>query len=121
MAYAFLRNRNAEAMMKSLIIAGFAALLVVGCQAPGPKSQALAYSGGDGSSQEQAVVIRDAACCEAGKLAERMWMGRKYPDYREAKQIAMNLAERHYDVFKLANSDGQTKWVYFDTTDFVNK
>ncbi|HOX56303.1 MAG TPA: hypothetical protein P5205_07550 [Candidatus Paceibacterota bacterium] len=104
-----------------LIVIVFFALLAVGCQTPQTTPRPIAYSGGDGSSREQAVVISDMDCREAGTLAEMLWLTRNYPGYREASQTALNTASRKYDVVEFATAEGQSKKVYFDTTECTDR
>jgi hypothetical protein len=106
--------------MKALLIS-FLAVLLVGCQAPRSATHPLVYSGGDGSSCDQAVVIREAKCRELGVLAQRLWLEDKFPGYREAKQSAINSADRHYDIVEFATASGDTRKVYFDTTDCFDR
>ena len=108
------------AIMKTLIAAGLA-VLAVGCQTAGLTSRPIVFSGGDGSSREQAIVIRDVDCREVRVLAEKLWLEQKYPGCREAKQSALNSASRQYDVVEFATAQGETRKIYFDTTEFANK
>jgi hypothetical protein len=120
MSYASFRKTNAYAIMKALVMACFA-VLVAGCQAPQSNCQPLVYSGGDGSSCEQAVVIREARYRETGRLAEHLWLDQKYPGYRDLKQSALDSGNRRYDLVEFATAEGETRKVYFDTTDFFNR
>ena len=106
--------------MKALITIAFATLLM-GCQAPRPRPEPLAFAGGDGSSREQAVVILKARHREVGLLAETMWLHRNYPGCRHNGLVSLNAASRHYDLFDVATTDGSTRRVYFDTTEFADK
>ncbi len=106
--------------MKALLIS-FLAVLLIGCHAPRPATYTLVYAGGDGSSRDQAVVIREAKCRELGVLAQQLWLAEYYPGYREVKQSDLKSAERHYDVVEFATADGDTRKVYFDTTDCFNR
>ncbi len=106
--------------MKALLLS-FLAVLLVGCQAPRSATRPLVYSGGDGSSCDQAVVVHEAKCRELGVLGQRLWLEERFPGYRESKQSAINSADRHYDVVEFATADGDTRKVYFDTTDYFHK
>lgn len=97
------------------------ALLTVGCQTSRTPSRPIVYSGGDGASCEQAVIIGDVQCREAGTLAERLWLAERYPGHREASQSALSLAGRQYDVVEFATAGGETRKVYFDTTEIAHK
>jgi len=107
--------------MKTLMAVLFG-LLLVGCQNPQfATTHHLAYSGGDGSSCQQAVVISDARIREAGELAERLWLEQRYPGYRETQESSVDSASRHYDRIEFATAGGEAKAVYFDTSDFCGK
>ncbi len=114
------QTEKATLVMRILIIACLA-LLAVGCQTSRTSVNPIAYQGGDGSSYEQAILIREAHCREAGILAQRLWLERTYPGYRAAKESTQTLANRQYAVFEIATAEGQTRTVYFDTTEFANK
>ena len=101
--------------MKTMMAACFAVLLV-GCQTPHPPACPLVYSGGDGSSCQQAVVIGGANCREAGALAISRWLEQSYPDAQGKSMSAMNSAGRHYDLVEFTTTKGEGKTVYFDTT-----
>jgi hypothetical protein len=120
MSYALLTEPNAEVIMKSLIVTCFA-LLVVGCQIPHNTPRPIVYQGGDGSSCEQAIVIRDVPYREVGALAERLWLAKNYPGYCRATQSGLSLTNRHYDVVEFATAEGETRKVYFDATEFAHK
>jgi hypothetical protein len=107
--------------MKTVIIVLFG-MLLTGCQTSRlATTHQLGFAGGDGSSCQQAVVITDARFREAGALAERVWLERKYPGYHQAKQSSMEAADRHYDCIEFATADGEARTVYFDASDFFNK
>lgn len=96
------------------------ALLVAGC-ATSKNVQRLSYSGGDGSTSEQAVVIKDAKYREAGLVGERMWLEQKYPGCRQIGKKALNSGGRIYELVEVTTTDGQSRQVYFDTTEFCAK
>lgn len=106
--------------MKTLIMACFA-LLTIGCQTSRTSLNPIVYLGGDGSSHEQAVIIREAHCREAGVLAEQLWLAKVYPGHQKANESELTLANRQYVVFEIATAEGQPRKVYFDTTEFANK
>ena len=107
--------------MKSLMIVLFGVLLV-GCQSTRLcTSHNLAFGGGDGSSCQQAVVISDAKFREAGELAERLWLQQQYPGYHAERQSSLDASSRHYDRIEFATAEGETRAVYFDSSDFFNK
>jgi hypothetical protein len=106
--------------MRALIIACLA-VLVVGCQAPQSTTQRLVYSGGDGSSRDRAVIIGEVQSREVGTLAERVWLEERYPGYRESNKTTFTSADRLYDLVEFATADGQTRQVYFATTEPIEK
>ncbi len=103
------------------VMAACLVVLVVGCQGPRGNSRAIVYAGGDGTSRESAVIIREAGCREAGTLAESMWLARTYPGYSGAKQSSVNMAGKRYDVVQFATSEGEARRVYFDTTEVSDR
>ena len=84
---------------------------------PGP----LTYTGGDGSSVNQAVVIQGATDEQTGVAAEYAWLRQKYPGYRRGGQSLMGQQGRHYDKIEFKTADGQNMRAYFDITDFFGK
>jgi hypothetical protein len=106
--------------MKTLM-AALLGILLVGCQTPPPTITHLGYTGGDGSSPQQSVVIIDAKIREVGGLAERLWLEHRYPGYHEMKRESLDEASRHYDLVEFATADGATKTVYFDASEFFGK
>ena len=78
----------------------------------------MVYLGGDGTSCEKAVVIKDAKYRETAELAESLWLEHKYPGYRRVSEDAMKLTDKTYSVVALTTADGQERKVYFDSTNF---
>ena len=91
------------------------AFALVGC-----RNVPLSYSGGDGSSLQQAVIIKSAKNEEAGVAAERTWMEQRYPGFHKGEQALLNSDGKHYDEIKITTREGH-KTVYFDITDFFGK
>jgi len=96
-------------------------VLIVGCAPLKPSPQRLAYSGGDGSSCEQAVVINEMKYREAGTLAEKLWLQKSYPGYCQTSQSVIHSTGKQFDLIEFATPDGQTRKVYFDSTSFASK
>jgi hypothetical protein len=97
----------------------YALLLVIpltGCQTQHARHQQLAYSGGDGSSCEQAVVLHGVQYREAGLLGQGLWLEQRYPGYRQTRNTLVNSASRQYDLVEIATADGRSRRVYFDVT-----
>lgn len=92
-----------------------ASLALAGCH-----TATLTYSAGDGSSYQQAVVIKGAQDEEAGLSAERAWLAQRYPGFRMGRQSLLASGGRHYDLIEITTSQGH-KRIYFDITDFFGK
>jgi hypothetical protein len=81
----------------------------------------LAFEGGDGSSIEQAVVIRNAKNETEGVDAESKWIKKVHPGWRKGNQALLNVKDRSYDQIEYATPDGKARTIYFDITDFFGK
>jgi hypothetical protein len=112
----------------------FAAMIFAGCEtmtgfAPGAggydsvpdgeKAQAT-FSGGDGSSIQQAVIIGDATE-KTGVRAEYIWLHERYPGYRLRFQGLRHEAGRVYDEMMIVAADGKSHTIFFDITPFFGK
>ncbi|REJ73510.1 MAG: hypothetical protein DWQ36_06880 [Acidobacteria bacterium] len=91
--------------------------------APGP----VTYEGGDGSSCDQAVVIRGARSTLEGIAAERAWLRQKHPGHRFVEQGVVPASEpglRSYDLITIqtpprsAGGEWKQRTVCFDIDDF---
>lgn len=82
------------------------------------------YSGGDGSSPENAVIIT-APISPIGVHAEydylRSKYGRQNVDFQVMSQSLEFSDNKHYDVITIKLSDGSMKEIYFDITSFFGK
>lgn len=116
MEYA-LSKMHAEVAMKKLLVIVSAALLA-GCA---PFSQRLTYSGGDGSSCRQAVILSNAKCREAAVLGERMWLELKYPGHCRTGESVVRSADRQFDLVELRTAEGRALRVYFDSTAYARR
>jgi hypothetical protein len=101
--------------MKAFFFAFFASILF-GC-----RSAPLTYSGGDGSSYVEAVVIKNARHEEIGVPAERAWLERRYPGYDKREQSLMTVNGKQFDLIEFMTAAGEHKSIYFDITDFFGK
>lgn len=83
----------------------------------GEKAQAT-FSGGDGSSIKQAIVI--TASSEAtGDRAAYIWLHEHYPGSRlENEGLDYDDSGRYYSEIKIVTSDGKSRTVFFETTSF---
>ncbi len=106
--------------MKALLLV-FLAIPLVGCQSQMRARQPLVFSGGDGSSCQQAVVIKGATFRETGLLGRKLWLEQRYPGCRPTKDSLLSADNRRIDQVELTSVDGQTSKVYFDVTDWWEK
>ena len=95
-------------------------------KAPDPmKIDHIQYEGGDGSSMEQAVVIKSANGEAEGVAAERMWIQKVHPDWKKSAQRLVypikSDSNRRYDLIDYITLDGETRTIFFDITDFFGK
>jgi hypothetical protein len=128
--------RHLDIFMKLQILClALAATVFVGCEtttgfAPrssgydtvpdGEKAQA-AFSGGDGSSMKQAVIITDTASEKTGVRAEYVWLHEHYPGYRLRGQGLRHDGGRSYDEMRITTADGKLRTIFFDITSFFGK
>jgi len=112
--------------MKHMLLA-LMAVMIIGCHRAQPVSHedtvtpvGVSYAGGDGSSIEQAVVIKGATE-STGVHAEYVWIAQRYPGYRRGTQSLRASGGRQYDVLEFTTASGEQKRVYFDITDFFGK
>ena len=83
----------------------------------GEKAQAT-FSGGDGSSIKDAVVIT-ASSEETGNRAAYIWLHEHYPGSRfQAEGFDYDNGGRYYTEIKIVTADGKTRTVFFETTSF---
>ena len=106
--------------MKALLMI-LLAVPLVGCQTQLRTQQTLAFSGGDGSCCQKAVVIDGAKARETGLLGQQLWLDQNYPGYRKTKDCTLNSDTRRFDQVELTSVDGHTSNVYFDVTDWWGK
>ncbi|MBC8095103.1 MAG: hypothetical protein H7Y43_04760 [Akkermansiaceae bacterium] len=84
------------------------------------KAQAT-FSGGDGSTIKQAVVITEATGVKTGVRAEYGWLHQHYPGYRLRGQGLRHQGGRSYDEMRIVTADGKSRTVFFDITSFFGK
>ena len=83
----------------------------------GEKAQAT-FSGGDGSSIKDAVVIT-ASSEETGNRAAYIWLHEHYPGSRfQDEGLDYDDSARYYSEIKIVTSDGKSRTVFFETTSF---
>jgi hypothetical protein len=86
----------------------------------GEKAQAK-FSGGDGSSIKEAVVIT-ASSEEKGYRAAYIWLHEHYPGSRLQREgFAYDDVGTYYTEITIVTADGKSRTVCFETTSFFGK
>ena len=96
---------------------GAVTMLLVACK---HSSGNVTYSGGDGSSIENAVVV-NAANEDQGVRAEYAWLQDHYAGYHGGNQFLRTDKGHSYDQLDIVTKEGQNRSVYFDITPFFGK
>jgi len=78
------------------------------------------FSGGDGTSLEQAVVV-NAPTERVGIAALYGWIGRRYPGSTAAGQNTVIRNGRFYDAIDIVTASKERRTFYFDITQFFGK
>lgn len=80
------------------------------------------YTGGDGGSQAEAIVILDAPNHRAGVEAEYGYLTRRFgeqgADWERIEQSLLHEGDRRLDRMVIRLRDGREQTLYFDTTAF---
>ena len=79
------------------------------------------FSGGDGSSLEQAVIVSPGGPPGTGMLGpslEYAWINRFLPGARPSGQRLLHANGKPYDVLEVQMPSGETKEVYFEISSF---
>ena len=86
----------------------------------GEKAQAT-FSGGDGSSIKDAVVIT-ASSEQTGYRAAYIWLHEHYRGSRlQDEGFAYDDGGRYYNEIRIVTADGKPRTVFFETTSFFGK
>ena len=86
----------------------------------GEKAQAT-FSGGDGSSVKDAIVIT-ASSEETGYRAAYIWLHEHYPGSRlQDEGSDYDDGGRFYNEIKIVTADGKSRIIFFETTSFFGK
>ena len=86
----------------------------------GEKAQAT-FSGGDGTSVKDAVVIT-ADSEEKGDRAAYIWLHEHFPGSRlQHEGLDYDDNARYYTEIKIVTADGKSRTVFFETTSFYGK
>jgi len=83
--------------------------------------QKIKYSGGDGSSIDQAIVIENVQTEVEGTEAEYAWIGKKFPGFKFKSKGLVKKGDKKYDRVFGIKADGTNADFYFDITLFVGK
>jgi hypothetical protein len=78
------------------------------------------FSGWNGESMQQAVVILGAQGENDGIAAEHQWVKEKLPGWSFSDQELVTNTKA-FDVITLRSSDGSERRVYFDISKFFGK
>ena len=81
----------------------------------------LVFEGGDGSSVEQAVIVKNAKNEEEGVGAEAKWIGKVHAGWKKGDQALLNKNGKYYDRVEYATPNGKKETVFFDITAFFGK
>lgn len=82
----------------------------------------ITFEGGDGSSFEEAVVIKGAKDTMEGIEAESKWMEKKHRGWEKGDQALVSKDGKHYDRIDYSKpKDGKKMTIFFDITDFYGK
>ena len=84
-----------------------------------PGTEPMQYGGGDGSSCQEAVVIREATQ-RSGAAAENDWLKTRYPGYSRGLQTLDRCGERPIDRIQIRTADGRDLVVFFDISAFFD-
>lgn len=71
------------------------------------------YTGGDGSSFEQAVILVGATLV-SGPRAAYDFIEQRYPGFKHGRQLLKEQNGRSYDVLEFTTADGEIRTMYFD-------
>jgi hypothetical protein len=85
-----------------------------------PATQDASISGGDGSSIENAVVIK-APNNFIGVRAEYTWIRKNYPNWQLDQQSVLKGGGKVYDKMYFRTPDGRRTILFIDITDFYGK
>jgi hypothetical protein len=98
-------------------IASFFAAL----HAPDAIAQTIAYGGGDGASFATAIVVQGAKSEIVGVAAERIYVERAHPDWRQENSALIKKDGRAFDTNTYRAANGSEHTLIFDITSFFGK
>ena len=79
------------------------------------------YKGGNGASEQEAVIVLDASNEIEGVDAEYDYLEDKYDQYELISQEFIDKGDKQYDVLIIQMLDGTRKVVWFDISSFYGK
>jgi len=74
------------------------------------------FSGGEGTSIEDAIVIGGAEDSAGAVDAKGVWIRANHPGFKKGDQALLSMGGKHYDEITIEGPDGKKKVVYFDIT-----
>lgn len=99
--------------------------MLLACLLPGPlpapaQDPGYSFSGGDGSTQDAAVIVH--ARTEAlGIKAEYAWIRAHWPGATRGRQALGMKASHFYDSLTITDATGRERIVYFDISEYFGK
>ncbi len=79
------------------------------------------FSGGDGSSIKNAVILIGATDEIAGIGGETLWAQQFLPGWQKTNQELIANGRKSYDGITYKSPDGKTRTIYFDISNFFGK
>ena len=81
----------------------------------------ISYKGGNGFTQQEAIIILGAINESEGVDAEYDYLDSKYGEYELVSQVFIGDANKQYDFLRIRLPDDTEKELWFDITDFYGK
>ena len=103
--------------LREVVAATLCAVCLAGTLRAAPP---ISYAGGDGSTEEKAVVIKGGNE-ETGVAAEYAYLEKHHPGYQRGAQAAFSKGKRQYDRLSFTTAKGEQRTIFFDITDFFGK
>ena len=82
------------------------------------------FAGGSGDSREDAIVIKNAENHRAGVVAEYLYLEERFGERDIHWKLVMQAllkGEKPIDWLEIELTDGTTKSIYFDVSEFFGK
>jgi hypothetical protein len=89
-----------------------------------PDTPGVIFAGGSGDSPEEAIVIQNAGSHHAGINAEYLYLQKQFGERDVHWKLvfqALLKGEKRIDWMVIELTDGTTKSIYFDTSEFFGK